>query len=76
MSVSETALFCGSLVRERIKERPHVFLRNSFVLCGSLVLLRRKDLMSFSNGPTFSVLVMLRIDMVVCCWRFITAMVL
>ena len=30
--------------------------------CGSLVLQRRKDLLSFSHGPTFTVLVMLRIE--------------
>jgi len=30
--------------------------------CGSLVLQKRKDLLSFSNGPTFAVLVMLRTE--------------
>jgi len=43
------------------QKQPYAMARNSLMLWGSLVLQRRKDLVYFTNGPTFSVLVMLRI---------------
>ena len=55
-------IFRNSLMLRQLcaaeNQRPHVFL--SLTMWGSLVLQRRKDLMSFTNGPTISVLAMLR----------------
>jgi len=60
MSFLETTLCCGSLVLQRSKDL-FVFLRNSLMLWVSLLLQRRKDLMSSTNGLIFSVVIMLRI---------------
>jgi len=56
-------IFRNSLMLRQLcaaeNQRPYVFL--SLMLWGSLVLQRRKDLLSFTNQPAISVLAMLRI---------------
>jgi len=44
-----------------VLRRTYILFRNSLMLWGRLVLQRRKDLVSSTNGPTFAVPVMLRI---------------
>jgi len=56
---SDIALDYGSLV---LQESISSCLNEAALYCSSLVLQGRKDLLSFSYGPTFTVLIMLRIE--------------